>query len=354
MKKNIEYYPHKTESHRHPKFRMLRSIYGNSTAGWAAEGRFWALNNLIASSEDCRLDLTKKRNKGVYADELGMSIKEFEDFINILVSEDCELLIEISPGIYTTDMVSETYKAVSQERESASERYKKSRGKLTSQENPETSPKISELRPKLDTNKSEVKESKLNKIKVKESEVKETSSLETFFPKTVEELSTSNFNFVKNLFVSKTRIRDPNQEKHINPILDFFTKIPEHLTDTDIRNCIGGAFEKLSPDKGVMMEFLLNNIQQRITARHEEILGLEKQKILKQAEIDRKLEKNKIAEDNERYIKQKLKEYKLFLDKNLDKFQQWEKEKLLHLLSENKLIQAGTIIEPKMESAELI
>ena len=192
-----------------------------------------------------------------------------------------------------------------------------------------------------------------SKKKVKETGKQSTS--ETFFSQTsFEELSTSHFELVKNLFATHTRIKDPNEDTHVKPIVNFFARIPERLTESDISSCIEAAFSKLSPEKGVMMEYLINNIQQKITARHEEILDNDKKKLIKQANIDRNEEKKKLAEDNERYLKEKLKEYKAFLDKNLNMFNAREKEELLRLFRENKVLQAGSIIEPKMESAELV
>ena len=127
MKSNLEYYNHRKDSHRHPKFKLLRALHGGGDNGWAAEGRFWALNNIISDSENCELDLTKNRNKAVVAEELNISLNELNLFIQTLLSDDIELLIEVEPGIFTTKKVKEAFGKVSDEREKA--RVRKDRGK---------------------------------------------------------------------------------------------------------------------------------------------------------------------------------------------------------------------------------
>lgn len=127
MKSNLEYYNHRKDSHRHPKFKLLRALHGGGERGWAAEGRFWALNNIISDSENCELDLTKNRNKAVVAEELNISLDELNNFIQTLLSDDIELIQEVEPGIYTTKKVKEAFGKVSDEREKA--RVRKDKGK---------------------------------------------------------------------------------------------------------------------------------------------------------------------------------------------------------------------------------
>jgi hypothetical protein len=71
--------------------------------GWEGEGRFWALHNIIADSDECVLNLEKKFVRSDVATELGMSFEEFDAFIKYLV-EDCELLILTSAGVTTNDV----------------------------------------------------------------------------------------------------------------------------------------------------------------------------------------------------------------------------------------------------------
>jgi len=77
MKKNIEFYPHYANSDQHAKFKMLRVQFG-----WEGEGKFWALNNRIAQSEDCCLNISKKYNKAALASDLDFKLDEFDVFIN--------------------------------------------------------------------------------------------------------------------------------------------------------------------------------------------------------------------------------------------------------------------------------
>lgn len=125
MKTNIDYYKRDSDSHNHPKFKLLRSYYKTPDEGWAAEGRFWALNDIIAKSENCILDLSKRRNIGIYANELNMSIEDFLKFIELLCSEDIELLIKLDNDKYTTDRVQEIYQELYRERQKATLRYYK-------------------------------------------------------------------------------------------------------------------------------------------------------------------------------------------------------------------------------------
>lgn len=334
MKKNIDYYPHKTEAHRHPKFKMLRSLYGNSTEGWAAEGRFWALNNLIASAEDCKLDLTKKRNKGVFADELGMSIAEFEDFLKVLISEDVELLTEIETDIYTTETVQDTYSTISQDRETARERKTKSSKNSGSAGNDKSSDELfnssTELNNKV--NKSKVNEIKLNKIKVNESG-------DFLFLN----------DFLKKLYSDHTKIKNPNQEMHLDPLLEFFTKIPEVMTQNDITECMEESFKTLNQNINLRVDFLCINIQNKINDRLERIQNADKKSVLKEASIFR-IEQEKLEkEQNRKNDLEKLAGMKEFYEKNSTMFTEREKADLVQYFNNNQIISAASIIEPKME-----
>jgi len=109
MKDNLEYYSHYANSHTHPKFKLLRLKYG-----WEGEGRFWALNNIIASSDKCTLNLNKSYVASSVAYDLNLSLEEFHTFISFL-THDCELLINIDGNI-STDIVRESLKEVMKQR----------------------------------------------------------------------------------------------------------------------------------------------------------------------------------------------------------------------------------------------
>lgn len=110
MKKNLEYYQHYSNSHNHWKFKMLRS-----KLGWQAEGRFWALNNMIALSDNCLLDLNRKNLRATVINDLDMTEEEFNHFIKVLVA-DCELVISLD-GIVTSEIVRDNLKEVMKNRE---------------------------------------------------------------------------------------------------------------------------------------------------------------------------------------------------------------------------------------------
>ena len=341
MKKNIDYYPHKSNAHRHPKFKMLRSMYDNVSEGWAAEGRFWALNNLIAESEDCFLDLTKKRNKGVFADELGMSITEFDVFIELLVSEDVELLIRVEDNIYTTDTVRETYQTVASDRERARKKKRKAVNDTGSEEKEKSSEELSESSGELNNkvNKSEVNKSKLNK-----SEVNGKSS--TFLE--------PDFEALKSLYAEHTRIRDPNENTHIKPLLKFFEHIPEHLSSADVMFCIEQTFKSLDKNRGLRVDLLCSNIQARISAKWEEKLTKLKEPELKEAEMQRIKARQDAKEEDAEFWKKKGKEYLDFYESNLESFTKIEIRHINKYLQQKNWIMVGTIIEPKMEKENLV
>lgn len=358
MKKNIDYYPHKSDSHRHPKFRTLRSLFATPEQGWAAEGRFWALNNLIAQAENCQLDLSKKRNMGVYADELGMSIEEFTAFISVLTSVEIELLTEISQGIFTTEKVQDTFTNVMNERNRNKSKYEK-RKKPEDFTDDEVKTNFTTVKEDFTTENlykvkgSEVKGIEWNGKEVKGSE--EELSLETFFSQTTfEELSTLDYDFVRNLYSTHTRIHDPNPETHLKPIAQLLTQTPEVMTKDDIKQCIKEAFARLNSSMGVKVEFLISNIQAKITAKHEEILDKLKKKELAEAEKHRKDSEKQQNEDNLRVEKEKFTFYKNFYERNVDLFTLKEKSQILRYLSENKVFMLGSIIEPKIETASLV
>jgi len=92
--------------------------------GWSAEGRFWALNNMIAQSDECILNLNRKNLKATVMSDLGLKEDEFIEFISVL-KNDCELVIDLD-GRITTETVRENLKEVMKEREAARLRKLKS------------------------------------------------------------------------------------------------------------------------------------------------------------------------------------------------------------------------------------
>ena len=127
---------------------MLRVKYG-----WAGEGKFWALNNMIAQSENCRLDISKKYNKASIANDLDFNIKTLDEFLDYL-NDDCNLIIKNGTTI-TTDIIQENFGKVSSKRQRNSEDYRNSQKSET------------DIKPSENI-QSKVKESKVNKIYKKE------------------------------------------------------------------------------------------------------------------------------------------------------------------------------------------
>lgn len=319
---------------------MLRSLYPNFTEGWAAEGRFWALNNMIALSENCKLDLTKKRNIGVIADELSLSSPELLDFLAVLTSEDVELLQEIEPGIYTTKIIQETLDSVMEDRERSRKR-KKSVKNTGSDEKDESSPELSKSSPEPNNkvNKSEVNRSELNK-----SESGEKKNSLTFF-------SEARLKKIKALFTTHTKISDPNRTTHIEPVLKFFSQVPEHMTEKDIETCITETFSSLNPGNGVRIDLLCRNIQQKIIAKHEQILNKLKENQVTEAKNERKTAAANKKKEKDLDDKAKLEWSKRcleFYEQNPGKFGIREKTEIIKAVKDKHWLLLATLIEPKI------
>ena len=172
MKKNLEYYQHFVNSHNHPKFKTLRLKYG-----WEGEGKFWALNNLIALSEECKLNLNLNYNKAVIATDLNFNNEEFDEFLKYL-SEECNLIIN-DENVITTNITQENYIKVNNDRIAARERKNKGFKKNTQlkPEHLEYSTELSNSSPELNKKPNKIKENEIKENKTnlnisKENEVK--------------------------------------------------------------------------------------------------------------------------------------------------------------------------------------
>ena len=121
MKNNLEFFRHHADSYQHPKFKMLRLKYG-----WEGEGRFWALNCMIARAENCQLDLSQKYNVATICTDLGLSQQSLESFVDYLLNE-CSLLKKTPDGKIYTDILAETLENVSHQRAKSRRRMTKLR-----------------------------------------------------------------------------------------------------------------------------------------------------------------------------------------------------------------------------------
>ncbi len=326
MKDNLSFYSRRTDSHRHPKFKMLRQLYGGGSEGWAAEGRFWALNDIIAESEMCRLDVTIPRNKANISETLGLGLSDFDRFVDVLLSTDVELLFEIEPGIYSTKKVQERLDAVLVEREKS----RKRKG------NAEKSKSSGELNESSGEPNNKVKESKVQESTVQKSKVQENH----FFCQSL-----------KDLFKSKTKIKEPNFQTHLTPILELFQTIPEHLTETDIRNSIEETFNSLNPDINIRMDFLTANIASKIVSKHEAILNKIKQPLLEEARDARIQSAKDQREQAAQIAEEKTKELTELFNKNVEFFSAKEKVDIRKALMKNDWVYASSIINAKIEES---
>ena len=116
MKLNLTYYQHFSDSHNEPQFKLLRAKHG-----WAGEGKYWALINIIASSDNCLLDISNPLNLGMYAVDLDMNYDDFIKFIDFLCSKDCGLLIRVENYV-TTEALQDTFESVMKQRRVARDR----------------------------------------------------------------------------------------------------------------------------------------------------------------------------------------------------------------------------------------
>lgn len=132
MKNNLSYYRHEVTSDDHWKFKMLRVLFEQEFGidGWAAEGRFWALNNRIAKSDDCHLNYTDEIQKLADAADFKFSLEQYDKFLDILINK-CRLVKVAADGTYYTDHTQMVYSGVQEDRENARNRKQNSRSKNT-------------------------------------------------------------------------------------------------------------------------------------------------------------------------------------------------------------------------------
>ena len=124
MKNNIGYFTHEVEASEHRKFIILRTYYGEGDKGWAAEGRFWRLNSLIGKADNCRIDLNLKGEKARVAHDLGLGLKELEDFIAVL-RDEADLLHEDAGVIWTEQTQEDLGRAMSARKDAQNRRLGK-------------------------------------------------------------------------------------------------------------------------------------------------------------------------------------------------------------------------------------
>jgi len=171
VKNNLEFYQHHVNAHNHWKFKALRREYARTFKnysdpdGWAGEGKFWALNNLIASEEGAMLDTSNEVLMLEISSDLCFSIEEFSAFIDILVNR-CKLVRKFDHFL-TTKRVQTIFTEVQGYREK--ERERKKRGPKLLPGNQEIPSGNQEIPP----GKDQITPRSYIQSKVKESKVKE-------------------------------------------------------------------------------------------------------------------------------------------------------------------------------------
>lgn len=139
---------------------MLRKQFG-----WAGEGKFWALNNMIAESENCMMNIEDLRQVEVIATDLDLTAEEFLKFIQFLV--DKIRLVMVENGFITTQMVQEVLNGVSKKRGYQRNWYKSNSNIERGNQSIETT--VSNIESELSNIENE--QSKVKEKKVKESKV---------------------------------------------------------------------------------------------------------------------------------------------------------------------------------------
>jgi hypothetical protein len=163
MKYNLTYYRHEADSHNHWKFKTLRRKFS-----WEGEGKFWALNNIIADSDYCTLDLSDEVKLFSTAADLDFEVEEFKDFLKYLF-EKCKL-IRMEGMKITTKITQENLSEVEHKRERQRE-WKKN--KTTSKQD-ESTANIKKSTSTLKESTVENEQSKLNETKGNESIYKDS------------------------------------------------------------------------------------------------------------------------------------------------------------------------------------
>lgn len=159
MKNNISYYPHKTNSNNHWKFKTLRKKFG-----WAGEGKFWALHNIICDSEHCFLLLEDEEKFLSIAADIDLTSDELNSFLEFLIDK-CKLLLKIENKI-TTDTAQETLHEVMTKRK-YQRNWKKEKSNIETGNS-----SIESTLSNIETKESiiEIQQTKLKESKVNESE----------------------------------------------------------------------------------------------------------------------------------------------------------------------------------------
>lgn len=205
MKNNLDRYPHFVASHNHWKFKTLRRAYG-----WSGEGKFWALNNMIADSEGCIINLNDPVRKAAVAAEIDFDIPELDQYIEFLVNK-CQLLV-LSDSMVTTEKVQETFSFVDEKRKRDRDRKLENSTRKTNNSDRKIENSTRKINASskvaVENEQSKVKERKEKKSKVKQNTgapaVPSVEGKKKFLPPSLDEV----------VGYMMTTIGNPKNEQH--------------------------------------------------------------------------------------------------------------------------------------------
>jgi len=152
LKNNLPYFSHDNDAGSHWKHKALRVRYG-----WEGYGRFWRLNELISRAENCKLRVENRQIRADSAAELGLSVQEFNEFLEFLADPNqCGLIQLIEEGSVITERTQENFAVMMKARISEQKRYR-ARKRNSGVENANSGTRNNDSDTRVDTKQSKVK-----------------------------------------------------------------------------------------------------------------------------------------------------------------------------------------------------
>jgi len=137
MKHDLPYFSHYSTTHNEPVMQALLAEYG-----FEGFGRFWILCEKIAASPNAILDISSRVIKLTIARSLGLSVDDFDSFIEFLNASDINLIKFVDNDKISTDHLQEDYLKVARKRKKDRDDYHSNNSPVKSQ-NPSTETPIS-------------------------------------------------------------------------------------------------------------------------------------------------------------------------------------------------------------------
>ncbi len=124
MKNNLPWFTHESDARNNRKLKAIRTKFG-----FEGVGRFWTLNEIIAQSDNCRLDLKRKLDRNDLSDELRMNPDELDTFLEFLADPDeCGIII-YTDGVVWNEHTQEDLEKTMTNREKSRAAYNRKTGK---------------------------------------------------------------------------------------------------------------------------------------------------------------------------------------------------------------------------------